>query len=357
MVCLCSIKVDSAAYDGKDKFRPVDVNQIPEIFTLLSTHVLGNYERIKTWQGKADVVSDLLYEGAGSQRVFKEQTNGTGPSPKSLRNRHYRTIEFALDVEKDFLYVNLYAEKPIECTDLESGRDLGAKGIPNSGVFIVTPEYYSYSRNNTMLNGVVMSRAGFKELRSTCKMPHPFDPRGSLSQPRDLVRRSFPIILKRIHKQGNKVEERTADGITEYRITIEPLRMSGDPNDSNYLVMSSTFSSDKGFNVILQETTINGDRLFQRCTWDYDAIDGIYVLTKTSVQNYEWETGKPTYIATDIFKNVKINQPISSEVFSYKNLGLKNGDKYIDKIESKEFEYKDDNLVELTKKSAEEGQK
>jgi hypothetical protein len=343
------------------EFHPVDSNRIPEILTLIPSKVQSNYERIKTWQGKVDSVIDYLYEGASVERVFKEDTNGTGEIPKALRDRRQPTTEFALYVEKDLLYVNTYSKKPIEYTDLERGKSFEAKEgrIPGSGTSVVTPEYYIYSKPHTMRDGVVMSRVALKELHqkncSTCKTPSAFDPRELFDLPQQPVWKTLPKILKEIRERGEyktdgyilKVEERTKEGITQYRITV-PGKTTLTPDKSrpgDYLFVSSTFSSDKGFNIILKETTTNGDKLFQRHTWDYILIDGIYIPTKTTKQNYSLKTGSLVFEKTSVFKDVKINKPISREVFSYKNLGLKNGDKFVDKIEGKEYTYQDANLV------------
>ena len=50
------------------------------------------------------------------------------------------------------------------------------------------------------------------------------------------------------------------------------------------------------------------------------------------------------------FKNHLVNDPIPEETFTYKNLGLKDGDKFIDKIKNKEYKYKAGKLVEVEKK-------
>ena len=144
-----------------------------------------------------------------------------------------------------------------------------------------------------------------------------------------------------------KLEERIKDSIIEYRITIST-RLTLNSDDPNHIFLSYVFSSDKGFNMVYEESTLHnpkGERLDQKRIWDYDLIDGIYVLAKTNVQNYSWNTGNLTYENTEIYSNAKINKPVSSEIFNYKNLGLKNGDKFIDKIEGKEYKYKDANLI------------
>ncbi len=78
-------------------------------------------------------------------------------------------------------------------------------------------------------------------------------------------------------------------------------------------------------------------------------VDGIYLPTKTEKQNYDKQTGQLSYREEFIFKNSLINHPIPQETFTYKNLGLKDDDKFIDNILNREYTYKDEELIPLTK--------
>jgi hypothetical protein len=188
-------------------------------------------------------------------------------------------------------------------------------------------------------------------------LPFVFDPRSQFKQPLVIIQKSFPLIIKKTRELGeNKaddfvrtVEERTKNGVTEYRVA-ESGKISPEPNSPNRLFMSSIFSSDKGFNITSQETTLhtpNETRITQRRTWDYGLVDGVYVLSKTMTKSYSIKTGESVFYEEIAFKDVNVNQPISSDVFSYKNLGLKNGDKFIDKIAGKEYKYQDASLVSI----------
>ena len=51
------------------------------------------------------------------------------------------------------------------------------------------------------------------------------------------------------------------------------------------------------------------------------------------------------------FCNEKVNKPIPEETFGYQNLGLENGDRFIDRSADKTFEYKDGELIEAAEKN------
>ncbi|MGD0077432.1 MAG: hypothetical protein ABSB91_02265 [Sedimentisphaerales bacterium] len=333
VICLGSSIMDCVASEGKDEFYPVDINRIPEVLNLVSSKVLDNYGRIKTWQGKAEGI----------------MTYG-----------RYRKVAFDLDVEKDLLYVDDYPAELIEDTNIEGGKRINTTDALKSQISIVSPDIYIHSQPVVGPGNKVLKRKAFRELHqkecSTCRssLPFVFDPKSQLKQPLAIIQKSFPLIIKKAKGLGGnknydlikKVDENIKNGITEYRVT-EQLKLTLEPNDPNYLLMSSIFSSNKGYNIISQITTLyttNESKIIQRRTWDYVLIDDIYVLSKTLTQSYS-DTGKSTFYEEIAFNDIKINKPISDDVFSYKNLGLRNGDKFVDKIANKEYNYQDYNLV------------
>lgn len=357
-VSLSLLHAEVSGANTTSEFKPVDPNRIPQILNMIAEQARNNYERIRTWQGKKDVVIDYISYGTAAEKVFKTQTEGKGDIPKAIKNRRERIIEFAVDVDKDLLYVNNDYEKPLRYTDLETARNLGVKGTPSRSRSIVTPEYYIHCSPNTMRNGSIINRKAVKEAIQecpTCDGPSVFDPRELFGLPLQPVWVTFPRRIKVIKERGEysidgyalKVEERTEGGITEYRIQ-EPGKLSLEPsklNPGNYLFKTRTFSSAKGFNVILEETTRTDGKLFQKLTWDYALVDGVYLPSKTTKQNFDWDSGGLTYETESVFRSLQLNHSIPAETFTYKNLGLKDDDPFVDKIESKEYKYKDKKLV------------
>lgn len=340
------------------EFYPVDSNRIPEILTMISNRIQANYDKIKTWQGKIEVVTDYIYEGARAEKVFKTNTDGKGEIPRIIRYHSEQTIEFSLDAQKGFSHTYYCPTKPLQYMDLETGRNLGAKGIAGYRRSIVTPEYQIDCTGDTMRDGVIMRRKAVKQVRqedSSCASNmHPVYNPKSCFVPGRPIWETFDMIIQDINSVGQcgidgytlKVEERTDANITQYRIQIP-----GKVSPTDYLFMTMVFSSEKGFNIVLLETTKVGGELFRKNTWAYETVDGVYLPTKTTEQNFRPDTGQISYNGERIFSNLMVNQPISAETFIYNNLGLKNGDKFIDKILDKEYTYQDEQLVEVVKKN------
>jgi len=350
--------------DKASEFQPVDPDRIPEILTMISNRTKSNCEQIKSWQGKADVITDYIYEGDRADKIFKTSTDGKGEVPSKIREHRETIIEFSLDAEKEFLYANYhsYSAKP-QYTDFESGRDLGAKGILGRRTAIITPEYQLDCMGDTMRDGVVMSRRAVKQARpkntSKCGGHPVYDPRISLSIGGQIWEFS-PRLLEYIKEHGKysvgrfdlQVEERKTGDTNDYRI-IMPSMMQG---DGNYLFHEWVFSGDKGFNVVSFETTYHNEKdssniTFKREILEYERFDNVYVPYHKLEQTFDIPSGKLDNEKKLVFKNQKINQPIPEETFTYMNLGLKDQDKLIDKILDKEYTYQNGQLIEVQKKS------
>ena len=363
LILLSSANGKNLADKSNNDFRPVDSNQIPKVLNMISDKIRGNYERIKTWEGKIEVVTDSIYKGARAERVFKSNTDGKGENPKVIHDHREQIIEFSVDTDKGFIYTSYCPTKPLQYTDPESGRDLGSKGVASRRRAIVTPEYQVDCMGDTMRDGVIMSRRAVKQARqkgSTCaSTTHPvFDPRECFIVGKPIWE-TFPRVLEYMELHGElsvdgyalKVEERKDGNDTEYRIQIP-----GKVSPTDYLFMTMVFSGNKGFNIVSYEETDPKTELFERKeSWDYDLFDGVYLPNITTEQIFDRKSGNLSYESTHTYNNLKVNQPIQGETFTYKNLGLKEGDLFIDKIADKKYTYKKDgSLKEVVKQKSDE---
>jgi hypothetical protein len=338
------------AENNTNSFSPVDNNEIPRILNMISDKIQDNYKHIKTWKGEVKSKLDYLYEGKNAEKIFRSSTNNIGETPRSIINSIETIVEFSLDAEKDNVFVHIYSDKPIKYNDLDTGRDLVAKGVSGEERAVLTKEYYIKSRADKMRDGVITSHKAIKENLQdchSCQKPPVFDPRESFEagQP---IWKTLRHILGQINKNSKwevdghnlKIEESKIGNIVQYRIII-PGKITG----GNLIFTTMVFSGEKGFNIILFQVTDVHDRLFQKATWDYELVDDIYLPKETTQQNYMGKDGGLSYNKESSFSNSQINRSIPAETFTYRNLGLQNGDKFIDKIEGKEYKVKDANLV------------
>jgi hypothetical protein len=159
----------------------------------------------------------------------------------------------------------------------------------------------------------------------------------------------YDILIKKINRYGKiefdgykfQIEEHNKDGIIEYKV-IEPSVVSLERSDPNhYLIITKVFSSKYGFNMIYWEANSGGGVPIQKFTWEYELINGVY-LPKRVIEKYYGSCGKVASEKDRTYINNKLNQVIPDETFEYTNLGLKDGDLFIDEILNKEYRYEAD---------------
>lgn len=350
------------------EFLPVPADKIPEVLTMLADRIRSNYERIETWQGEADVIMETFYEGPAAERIFRSRTDGAGEIPQRVKRHTEGRIRFALHIAKDLLYVENYRDQPSQYTDIELGRDLGSKSIPVFERAIVTPEYHLHCTPDRRLDGIYVSQRVVKQPRKKspdcqgCEDISVFDPRELFGLPLQPVWEIFPRILEVIAERREysvdgyalAVEERTQGEVTEYRIN-KPGKLSLQPGKlgpQSYLFKTRILSGAKGFNAIVEQVAHPDGKLISNTIYDYELVDGVYLPSSTTRQSFRLGTGELTYENRTVFKNLGVNRPIAPETFTYKNLGLEDGDRFIDKIENAEFIYQDGELVPASRESS-----
>jgi len=347
-----------ASDDGQIKTK-VQMDEIPEILDMISTTMRNNYDQIKTWRGEVHLSIDRIHDGADSEQIFKNNTHNKGEIPNVILKHEEPTIEFSLNAEDDLLFVNQYPGKPRQYIDFETKRDLGAKWMPDHSKAIVTPEYYLHSSPNIIREDVVLKHKAVKTKRekgrSSCggSVPPIYEPRDSFGARRTILK-TLPRLLQHINEHGElnvdgyslKVEEHKDGDVTRYFVQ-QPVKIPPE----TYRFIKMVFCSDNGFNIVSYEITDSNGKLLRRLTWKYELVSGVYLPQKTTEERFKRKNGGLSYYIENTFNNLQLNQPIPEETFTYKNLGLKEGDIFVDKIKKKEYVYqKDGSLKEKAKK-------
>lgn len=359
-----------AADDNKQcQWVAVDLNSFAKILNMIDVRVRDNYERINTWQGKVKVVTDGIYEGESRKR-FYERILVDRPVPNKVKDHREFTKEFALNANKGLLYDNYYMDGQNYSVDVETGRNLQLKELVQmggSGKNILTTDYLIDCLDNQNRNGTIVSRTVIKQARPkgelTCQsqLSPVFDPRETMRIFGDITGESFDPLggtfakyLAFFDKEGGHsvngyptitVEECNVGDVKKYRIALVVL--SKDSTGATVHFFSNLVcSSEAGFNVVSYTTTDSNGRMLENKTWDYGLINGVFLPVQKVEQKFDYHTGNIIDQSTVTFIDQKANNSISDKVFTYKNLGLQNGDKFVDKIAGKEYTYKDGELVE-----------
>jgi len=349
---------------------PVDENSFAKILTMIYSRVEENYDRIKTWEGKVKIVTDRVNEGEGRKRLY-ERILVDKPLPNKIIDHGELTREFAVDANKGLLYDNYYSDGQNYIIDAETGRNLQLKELMQigSGKNILTPDHHLDCRENKNRDGVIVSRTVIKQARPqgelTCQshLPAVFDPRETMrifgditGQSLDPLGGTFAKYLAFFDKEGGHsidgyrtitVEECNVGDVKKYRIIL--LSLAKDSSGAKVHCFDNLVCSSKaGFNVVSHTITDSNDRVIANRTWRYGLLNGVYLPLQTTDMHFDYQTGNLSRQSTSTFIDQKANVPISDEVYTYKNLGLQNGDKFVDKIANKEYTYQDGELVPVS---------
>lgn len=339
--------------NAEDDFEPVPADQVPSILTMISYETQTNYDRVRTWEGAVDASIGRVYEGPEAERVLKSQINDVRQVPEKVERLAENTIDFVVNYEEELVFYKKSHRSSLKYTDPNSGRILGSKSIVGSTTTIVTPEYRITSIPAVMRDDAIVIREAVKEKRSlqencpTC-IEGTFDPRYETIDG-SAFRGTFLVLVNYIKKHGKfsidgeslRIEERVSGDTTEYRLEIPSLQA----NSGECVFTTMMFSSAKGFNITLSETRSADGKLYQKAIWDYERVDGVYLPKRTMIQTFKGENAELTYERECVFTNFRLNQAVSENTFSYRNLGLRNGDKFIDRIADMEYSYENGELA------------
>jgi len=339
--------VEGLGNNSENKFQPVPPDQMSGILKMISTETQSNYDKIKTWQGKVDATTTIIYEGNEAERVFKNKTDGVGKVPKKVKRLSESTVDFTVNCEKGLFFDRKFYRGPLRYIDPDSGRVLGTKSIVGSTITIATPEHRITNIPFVKREDVIITRQATKKQRtfnescSTCQKDI-FDPR---CETIDGVafRGTFLFLINYIEKHGEfsidgqslRMEKRVDETTTEYRLEIPSPQI----NPGEFIFTTMLFNSDKGFNITLSETRSADGKLYQKAIWEYEEIDGVHLPTRTMIKTFRGENAVLSNERECIYTNWQFNQAVPENTFSYKNLGLEDGDVFIDEILNKEYRY------------------
>jgi hypothetical protein len=350
----------------------VDQNSFAEILTMIDSRVEENYDRIKTWQGKVNMTFKNVSTGEDVNRLYEEMLVDK-PLPNEIIDNVELKKEFAVDVNKGLLYESTYPDAQQYIIDSQTNRNLKLNELVHigGGSKILTPDYHINCRELKNRDGIVVGHKAIKRKRPagklTCQsnLPPVFDPRDTIRIFGDIKEETFAPLGGTFAKYLNffdknpsidgyptiTVEECVLGDIKKYGITLIVLEKDGD-GKTVHLFDKLVCSSEVGFNVVSYSYADASGKILRQKTFEYNLFNDVYLPVQKNEVNFDYQTGNLKTQRSVTFFNEKVNEPISEDVFTYKNLGLQKGDRFIDKIAGKEYRYQDTNLVPIADSSA-----
>jgi len=359
-------------YGDNGSILPMPTSEYAEFLDTAAVLTKQNYGNIRTWQGEMNIEENNYFIGEEC-RLLKIDAKDPAVHSDNIRRSVSATVKFATDIQNNKLYTKLMPV--VKYTSVDLNRDIDVKERYSPVISIVTsdeylscqPDHsYSYDRK-TVKNGKWVGRNAFRLPLEKVKgeqWGHVRDPRkyffsGNktiwellftlrdliVSPPSDIPEGKFPQIDISTEEKGDH---------TLTYIKSRFYASSACTNDEDLFINAiMTLDSSVNLNLVRREVTDKTGKTLQTLDITYEKISNVYVPKTVHFRIFRPSDQNLTFDSQITFIKSILNVSISEETFGYRNLGLKNDDRFIDKVASKEFEYKDDKLVELAKKSAE----
>ncbi len=330
-------------------FQKVEPNKVPDELAMLADITRANYEKIKTWQAKIAFEDTIIHRGTTAAGLLKRHAGIESiEESNEVAGTLEGAIELKIDLKNNLLFKHTNWPKPMEYIDLDKGLTYTSSEQSSERTNITTNEYIIESYpDQKKKDGTILHKIARKQMRKQPQIiTDDSDPRISFNIGRPVweLLSQFSDGL-RSYNQGainsfyNVVLEKaqTSKGIT-YRMQLT------NPGASQPFE-KFVLDGERGFNPTHIEVKNDKGITISEITTDFNEIGGIFLPSERHVIQYDGDDGRLRREAKSTFSDMKVNMTLPENTFSINNLGLKDGDKFIDKIAGKEYRYQDANLV------------
>ncbi len=345
-----------AVEEPNQTIRIVPEEEMPIILELIANDIRQNYERIKIWSGEIEKKMTWVHTGSLAEDIFKNAKDTKGEVPEAILQNSEDKITFAVDANNNFVYVDTLRDKPSKYFNYNTGAYVGNSGpSPIWSTVIAKPDFllkadaHSFEKGTgRLLNKRVGKKSSEREQQTGWyKYKDVYDPRRSFFPGAGFTWEDLDWSIKRLNKFGKiefdgykfQMEERMKVDTIEYKIISPSVVNMERSKPEHYAILTMIFSSQCGFNMIYWEAATGSGMVFQKYTWEYELIDGVYLPKRTIIKLYG-SKGEVTTEKDLTYTNNKVNQKIPTDTFEYTNLNLKEGDIFIDEILNKDYRYK-----------------
>jgi hypothetical protein len=324
-------------------YQKIDPNKVPDKLIELASIIKTNYEKIRTWKGKMTYHSVHVYRGSIAAEHLKEFAGvELTEEPNELCEIADTNSEFQIDLENNRFYRHMNRPDALNYWNPENGITYKSASGPSQNTKIVTPAYqvniYPYRRTKDY---VTLEKRANKERPIRTEG---VDPREAFNVARPiwevLSRFSQALKMEGVETFGVVIKKKTETDGSTYRVEIfDP----GKNQPSGIIILSS----EVGFNPVYVEQRHDKGG-FTRTTTEFVEIDGIYLPSIWNMSLYYPSDSQLLREVIRTMSDMQVNVPIPDSTFSETSY-LREGEKFIDKIQGKEYTYQDGDLIEVEK--------
>ena len=319
----------------------------------------ANYENISTWQGEISIQEDDYLYGGKWGHLLQIDPNDPAFHSNSIRRSISASGKFAVDIQDNKLFTERIPTVKFKALDLD--RDVVVKAKYSSIISIVTSDkYLSYKPNHRYgydkkINGKWSGRAAFRYPVENVKgeqWGNVRDPRGYfLADNKKTVWEELRALCNFITNPPPDIPAGKAlqismatEDIGDHTKTHIKVGAYGSPECTNceteFVYIITTLDSSVGLNLTRREVTDRNGKTLKTLDITYEKIGNVYVPKTVHFVIFDYPEQRKHFDSLITFTKSILNVPIPEETFNYKNLDLKDGDAFIDKIENKKYWYK-----------------
>lgn len=304
------------------------------VLRMLAAQSKQTWDHFGTWRGEFEVQDVEWYGGEAARRFLKLAAAGLSTAPAEFTRTVQGRVEFAVDFSEDRLW-SRFETRRIDFRDSWTNADFKVRQNPFQQTSIVTPEHFLRFEPNVPHGG---GRMAFRDLRAKADNQQ----WGAIVDPRTLLGYGRPTwenlqSIAQALEQTGKIE---VDGFRLLIIREETgedetyeIHFPGRLAPGRFLIQEMTFSKKAGYNLTLLRMHDNDGRPHQQLTWEYVEQDGVHLPSRVEYKSADSEGRHWVFTRTLRLTNSTINEPIPAETWTYRSLGLKDGDRYRDQLE------------------------
>jgi len=352
----------SVSYGSNEPNELMEESAYAQFLDTAAGWTKANYESIVNWQGELRVQEDNYYYGEKC-RELPIAEGDLGNDSDFIRRRATGFETFVIDIHNNKLYTEFVPTVKYRALDLNQEivvdeRYSRVKSVVTSDKYLSFEPLYMHAFEK-LKNGNKITEhcaAAFqipvekarREQWSTVRDPRKYFFQGDkavweiLYWLHNVVTGNMNSTLASYHNLSIE-KEKTSNG-TKFHIhnRIEP-------NEKDPIEVITTLDSSVGYNLISRRVLDGSGTTLQTLDLTYEPIKGIYLPKTVNFVSFtpsEQKIFDSRITFTKSILNLK-KDSIPEETFTYKNLGLTNGDKFIDTINDKEYTYQEGELVPL----------
>lgn len=338
---------------------PLSKDQCVGVLQMLSAKLDANYKQISTWSGtyrlKDGTATDFMPE---VRKVSASDGSIADKKPGRFWLEREVTVRFAVDLRHNKLFTTYEVIGPDRYTNLETGEKKNVEIGRFRERNIVTNEHWLQSTPaDTDADGRLRQARG-RGINSALRAPHGASERfmtfAEITDPRRFFgggKMQFPDRLRLyVGELENgrpspiEVREVALHNKTGYMLRGE-YRMGGPTSKESPVIETMVFDPAADFNVTsdkLVGTTGKEQRIQE---WEYMLVSNCQIPKRYQLTQCEQDSTKLSVKRDFVMVDTKVNEPIASDTFELKSLGLQEGDQIQDEIAKKTLRYHEGRLV------------